>query len=703
MAEAMLDAALWYARHGLAVFPLAEGTKIPCIQGGFTQATTDEEQIRLFWSTRPNCNIGIATGGMSNGLVVVDVDLDNDKGEDGYIALRAWEAEHGELPEGACATTPRGGMHLYFTSDEPFGCSVNHDMGIDVRSDGGFVVAPPSMRDDGGRYEWDMHIEDYGIPQADANVKAFLRKVQEGHTGSAERFELPDRIRDGERNDTLYRYACSMQAHSVPDEMIVASVIGVNRTLCDHPIDDAECEKLVRSALSKKKGPSDEARAMRRNVYRMLDCNDRGAPYQTITNCMTVLMNDTRLVGRFGYNTVAYTKTIETPVPWDVQEGTRQITDVDYSQFAAYLEREYGLHSKQKAIDAIANVCSQNRYNPIAEWLETLKWDGTPRTRGLLPMFLGSQESDYNTEAIELFMRGAIARALKPGTKFDHMIVLVGKQGIGKSTFLRRLAHQSAWFNDNFNTIEGDNAVEKLRGMWMVEMAELLSVKKAKEVEAVKSFVTSTVDTIRPKYARETEQRPRVCVFAGTTNDMDFLSDPTGNRRFIPIHCDAQERQEILFDDDYQEFFDQCWAEVYARWKAGEQSLVLPRGIEKMADAMRESHTEDDPRVALIQQHLDAKMQNCGDPESVGARVCVTELLKEVLDAPDYRNPPRRLVNEIHAIMRNSVEGYMPYPKAGGKANTAYGMQRCYVIDPKSPRYAALRQIVGGTADGTAE
>lgn len=697
MAETMLDAALGYARRGLAVFPLAEGTKIPCIQGGFTQATTDEEQIRAFWSVRPMCNIGIATGGMSNGLVVIDVDLDNEKGEDGYVALKAWEAEHGDMPEGACATTPRGGMHLYFVSDEPFSCSVNHDTGIDVRADSGFVVAPPSVREDGRAYEWDLHIDDYGIPRADANVKAFVRKMQEGHVGGGDKFELPDRIMNGERNDTLFRYACSLQAHSVPDDVIIASVLGVNKSLCDSPLNDAECEKLVKSALAKKKGFSDEVKA-RKAVYRLLDCNDKGVPYQTITNCMTVLVNDVRLAGRLGYNDVAYTKTIETPVPWDTAERTRQITDVDYSQFAAYMEHEYGLHSKQKGIDAIANVCSQNHYNPIMEWLESLRWDGEPRTRGLLPLFLGCEESDYNTEVIELFMRGAIARALEPGTKFDHMIVLVGAQGIGKSTFLRKLAHNPAWFNDNFNTIEGDNAVEKLRGMWMVEMAELLSVKKAKEVEAVKSFVTSTIDTIRPKYARETEQRPRVCVFAGTTNDMDFLSDPTGNRRFIPIHCFAKERQEALFEDSAQEFIDQCWAEMYARWKAGEQSLVLPGHIERMADKMREQHTEDDPRVALIQQHLDAKMQSCDDPGSVGARVCVTEVLKEVLDAPDYRNPPRRLVNEIHAIMRNSIDGYMPYGKAGGKAMTAYGMQRCYVIDPESPRYAQLRHDVGGTA-----
>ena len=695
MAETkMLDAALAYAARGLAVFPLAEGTKIPCIQGGFTQATTDEEQIRLFWTTRPNCNIGIATGGMSNGLVVIDVDLDNDKGEDGYITLKSWENEHGELPEGACATTPRGGMHLYFISDEPFACSVNKKLGVDVRAEGGFVVAPPSVREDGRTYDWDLHFEDYGIPRADDNTKAFINKVQEGKLNNEKKFELPDRIRNGERNDTLFRYACSLQAHSVPDDVITASVMGVNKSLCDNPVSDAECEKIVNSALSKNKGLSDEAKALKRTVYRMLDCNDKGAPYQTITNCMTVLANDPLLVGRFAYNTIAYTKTIETPVPWDTEKGTRQIKDVDYSQFAAYLEKEYGLHSKAKAIDAVANICSQNRFNPIVEFLEGLKWDGTPRTRGLLPLFLGAAETDYNTEVIELFMRGAIARALQPGTKFDHMIVLVGKQGIGKSTFLRRLAHQSAWFNDNFNTIEGDNAVEKLRGMWMVEMAELLSVKKAKEVEAVKSFVTSTVDTIRPKYARETEQRPRVCVFAGTTNDMDFLSDPTGNRRFIPIHCDATERQEILFDDSCQEFFDQCWAEVYTRWKAGEQSLVLPNKIAAQADRMREQHTEDDPRIGMIREYVDGRIQNATSIESV--RICVSEILDKVLNVNDYRNPPKWLVNEIHAILRNLVPGLLPY--SGGKngnnskARTEYGVQRAYIVDVNHPHVSELRQ-----------
>ena len=701
--SALGEAALAYVQAGFAVFPLRPRSKRPMTKHGLHDWTDDPESVRKVWGAYPDANIGIVCGEPSGNIVVIDVDRDEDAGYDGADSLDEWERANGKLPETACEVTGRGGTHYFFRTDgRPLHPTVNEELHIDVRAEGSYVMAAPSVHPNGNEMYWDLDPSDYPIAEADENVYALIARVQ---GRGARRKASADGFKKGNRNVSLYQMAAGLMSQEWDDDAIIASIETFNRMASD-PLPETEVKAIVSSALKLPKGksrewyishgldPSDERFALSADVRRLLAKDKGGKPLKTITNCMTVLTNDPALRGRFGYNTIAYAKTVEGPLPWDATPGTRQVADVDYSQFAAYLERVYGLDAKVKAIDAIANVCSANRYNPIAEWLETLEWDGEPRTRGLLPLFLGCEESDYNTEAIELFMRGAIARALSPGTKFDCMIVLVGKQGIGKSEFLRKLAHKNEWFNDNFNTIEGDNAVEKLRGMWMVEMAELLSVKKAKEVEAVKSFVTSRVDTIRPKYARETEQRPRVCVFAGTTNDFDFLSDPTGNRRFIPIHCLATEPQEILFEESSHEFFDACWAEVYARWKAGERGLVLPRRMEVLADAMRESHTEDDPRVALIQQHLDAKMQRAVDPDGVSARVCVTEILKEVLDVPDYRNPPRRLINEIHSIMRNSVEGYMPYPKAGGKANTAYGMQRCYVIDVNSPRYAALRQVV---------
>ena len=673
-------AALDYAKRGLAVFPLAERDKVPCIAGGFKNATTDPEQIAAFWKHRPNANIGIATGGMSGGLVVIDCDYDEARGEDGMRTVRSFEAANGEFPDSACVSTPRGGEHLYFLTDEPFDCSVNSDEGVDIRADGGYVVAPPSIHPNGGMYEWDMDIDDYGIQKADASVLAFIRKLQGEKKGR--HFVMPETIGKGERNDTIFKLACSMQSKGEQDEMIYAYCIATNNVKCKPPLSNAEVEKIVEQALRYQKGEG--SRRIPGNVGQvstMLRVNDKGNPYQTISNCETVLANDIRLAGRFAYNTMAYSRTVECPLPWDASTGVRPIADSDYASLTAYLEREYLLTSKDKAIDAVLITCNANRYNPVTAWLSSLKWDGESRIPYLLPTYLGCDMNDYNISAIKLWMRGAIARAFHPGIKFDTMLVLKGEQGIGKSEFLRKMAHEPSWFNDNFNTVEGDNAAEKLRGMWIVEIAELLAVKNAKEVEGVKAFITSREDKYRPKYARETEARPRVCVFAGSTNSDSFLTDPTGNRRFLIVECHQSAIQKSVVKDEHaQEFIDQCWAEAMAAWDAGERDLTLPDEHLAAADALRERFTEDDTRVGVIQAYLDGVASD--GRRGAAARVCVREIIDNALQLDrDGGNPPRKLVNEIHAIMANRIDGWMAYPaNKDAKARCgSYGVQRCYV------------------------
>lgn len=662
-------------RYGLSAFPLAERSKVPAVEGGRNSATKDAGRLRDFAKSRPDCNYGIATGSDAGNLFVIDCDVDDLKGEDGIATLRAWEASHGEFPEGPVATTPRGGMHLYFWADRPVSCSTNPELGVDVRGDGGYVVGPGSALDN-GEYAWDLDIEDYAIPHADANVYAFLEHVQRGKQGGMRKFELPEQIGPGERNDTLYRYACSLRASISDEKLLAASVTGVNIALCRPPLPQSEVDKIVASACSHEQGKS-KAVAERSAVGKMLARNGRGVPLRTIDNCMTIVNNDTRLAGRFGYDLMAYTRTVKLPLPWDGGEGVRPIQDVDYSQLAAYIERMYYISSKGAATDAVANVCYENRHNPVVEWLDSLRWDGADRIPDLLPVFLGADRTEYNTEVMRLFMRGACARIGDPGCKFDVMMVLVGPQGIGKSEFLRKMAHNPEWFNDNFNTIEGDAAVEKLRGMWICEMAELLAAKRTQDVEAVKAFVTSRVDTIRPKYAKETEQRPRCCVFAGTTNDMQFLSDPTGNRRFLPVRCRARQVSPALYDEGAQAFIDMCWAQAWSEWKGGERDLRLPDRLLDEAENVRAEYTEDDPRVGMVQEYLDGLLETAPRDH---LRVCATEVLERALDVKDAKNAPKKLVKEVHQILAQRVSGWKRYDgNASGKMRTNYGVQVCYV------------------------
>lgn len=674
---AMVDEALAYASRGWRVFPLVERDKVPAVKEGLKAADTDPEWIAAAWGQRPECNIGIATG---NALVVIDLDVDNDAGKDGVATLREWEREHGELPETCTVVTGRGGMHLYYAVAEPIGCSVNRDAGVDVRGDGGYVVAPPSVHPDtGSTYEWEVPPDEMEPARADANVLAFI----EAHRAKPERrsrFKLPKEIGKGERNDTMMRYAASLQAQGYDDVYIISAVETANKHYCKPPLSASEVEGIVDSVTGRyEKGSRIIERGEPTATSLMLNSN--GHPLQTIENCSRVLATDTALAGRFFYDERAYTRMVDGPLPWDRSAGTRPVEDADYCGLAAYMERVYGLTSKQKCTDAVMLVCHQNRRNLVAEWLDSLEWDGEEHIAYLLPMFLGCDPSDYNMAVMRLFMLGAVARAYEPGTKFDYMPVLIGAQGIGKSVFLRRLGHRDAWYCDNMNTVDGDAAAEKLRGMWIVEMAELLAVKKQKDVEAIKAFITSMTDTIRPKYARETEQRPRACVFAGTTNNPQFLTDSTGNRRFLPVDCGRNERAASLFDDNVEEVFDAAWAQAAHIWKTERSRLVLDDRIQAYAIEKQEQYLEDDPRIGLIQAYLDER-RRCwemdGSPDSPDFRVCVKEIMDEVLP----REPQTRfLINEINQMMSSKIDGWEQFSgNPTGKAKTAaYGVQRCYV------------------------
>ena len=331
-------------------------------------------------------------------------------------------------------------------------------------------------------------------------------------------------------------------------------------------------------------------------------------------------------------------------------------------------------------MEALNIVVNRNPYNPVREMLENLykKWDGnTGHIENLLPDYLGVEKSEYTTECMKLFMLGAISRAYKPGCKFDYMPVFVGKQGIGKSTFLRLLSMNNSWYNDNFNTVEGDKAPEKLRGMWMVELAELLATKKAKEVESIKAFLTSTVDTYRPPYGRRTEQRPRVCVFAGTTNNDHFLTDRTGNRRFLPIVTRKDHVKKSMFQnrEDVMKDFEQAWGEAMYLFKEASENptLVLPKKLQGYVETMQEVFMEEDVRVGIIQEWLDHTKEE---------RICVAMLYQKALGNEDSK-PNRMESNDLHSIMLNLIKGWHWLDNAnGGRAKCGgYGTQVCYERD----------------------
>lgn len=270
--DTMLNAALEYAEHGLAVFPLESQGKKPATEHGLKDASTDAEHVREMFEKHPFSNIGMACGAQSGGIIVVDIDVDDEQGKNGHDSLRKWEHEHGALPDTAMTLTGRGGNHYLYRSTGATRSRIACKEGIDIRADGGYIVLPPSIHPNGSQYEWEYELSDYGIVDANQSVIDLMNEGVEPGT----EFKVPEKIPSGERNGTLYKLACSMQARGNGDEAIMAAVEAENRSRCDPPLDDDEVRGVVASALTKPKGTA----PYKGDVY---DDKSETAPLETYT------------------------------------------------------------------------------------------------------------------------------------------------------------------------------------------------------------------------------------------------------------------------------------------------------------------------------------------------------------------------------------------------------------------------------------
>ena len=243
--------AIEYARKGLAVFPLCERDKRPATRNGFKDATTDLKQIEEWWSSNANYNIGIATGSASGGLIVVDIDQDSEKGKDGLSSITAWMKEHGKVNTTAEVNTGRGGLHLYYKSNQIFNNRTNLLKNVDVRANGGYIVAPPSIHPNGKPYTWNQkgYGWEYGIQQAGQTVIDLLN-YNSNQTQQSFKVE-GDVIPDGMRTDTLFKLTCSLIDKGLSENAIRASVRAENDSRCNPPLTDKELEQNVFTAFKR--------------------------------------------------------------------------------------------------------------------------------------------------------------------------------------------------------------------------------------------------------------------------------------------------------------------------------------------------------------------------------------------------------------------------------------------------------------------
>ncbi len=430
-----------------------------------------------------------------------------------------------------------------------------------------------------------------------------------------------------------------------------------------------------------------------------LQIDDKGFYTVTIDNVVLVLNNDPYLKGKIAYNEFSNRIMMRENLPWHKLENICEgdpWEDSDDASLRHYIEKVYGINHLQRVGDALAIVATRNKYHPIREYLEKIDWDGVPRVDTLFIDYLGAEDCDYVRKVTRKELVAAVGRVFHPGIKFDYMLVLVGKQGIGKSHILNLLGQN--WYSDSLNTVQGKEAYEQLQDAWIIEMAELSATKNA-ESEAVKHFISKRADSYRMAYGRNVKKIQRQCVFFGTTNNDEFLKDRTGNRKVWPVKVGVQEITKSIWKDMNQEIIDQIWAEAASLWKQGE-SQFLNEEEENTASQIQKQHTEESSKTGMIIGYLDMLLPDNWSKMDLGARrhfihggdfedslegvvkrdkVCVMEIWMELLYG-ETRYMTYAQKNEIRDVLRNA-EGWKQYTTGEGKLSfgNLYGNQRAFV------------------------
>jgi predicted P-loop ATPase len=290
-----------------------------------------------------------------------------------------------------------------------------------------------------------------------------------------------------------------------------------------------------------------------------LDQTEKGSYKSNIKNVIEIIRNDESLgPDLIKRDLFALRDFYERAAPWGGVAGAA-MTDDDVAKMKNWFSRHYGFEPNTGVLEAaIVVVATDNQFDPVVDWIRSLPpWDEVPRLdTWLVKHFNAEGGLEYLSQVFRKWVCAMVLRIIKPGAKFDWMPIFEGGQGVGKSSFGRLLVGDK-YFLDWLPDLNNKDSALSLQGIWAVEMGELTQFRK-NELEAVKAYITRTVDKFRPPHGRKNIEVPRRCVFFGTTNHDTYLRDETGNRRFKPVKV-GKLNFDQLKEDRLQLFAEALW------------------------------------------------------------------------------------------------------------------------------------------------
>jgi predicted P-loop ATPase len=603
----ILESALWYARErGWYVFPTHGIVNSNCTCGrglachapgkhprtahGYSDASIDPRQIEEWFRKWPDSGIGIATG--LSDLVVVDIDPRN-RGDQTLSTLPP-------IPPTPRVLTGGGGWHYYLKKPPggkfPSGVLAQ---GIDLKSDGGYVLAPPSIHIQ-GQYRSDPDFPLDGIDPAplpdwiadrrsqQPSFEKSKSRVSDGLLGAA--FAEAGMLGRALGTDKAAAQ-CPWEAEHTSGKRFDSSTIiyapNADQKLgcfwCSH----SHCsERTPRQCFNQL--PSESvARAKKRLGFddnyipaeqeqptsfptaewaNSLAFDEKGKLVKDPGNVSLLLANADAWSGCLAYdefrNNVIWIREPEV-VDGILTPGSGEFHENDVTYIRHKLRLDHHVSFPKDAVfDAVVPAAKRNPFHPVRAFISSLEWDNIPRVDRWLATYLGAKDTPYTRLVSKWFLIGCIARVFDPGCKSDCMMILEGPQGTGKSTALRILGGQ--WFSDTPIDIGNKDAFLAMRGYWIIEFPELDSFDRSAASRA-KAFLSSPIDIYREPYGRTTKEWPRQCIFAGTVNHYEYLQDESGARRFLPVECGK------IKTDDLRRDREQLLAEALHMFQSGQK------------------------------------------------------------------------------------------------------------------------------------
>ena len=618
----LLQAAELYIRHGLRIIPLPPRQKKAAMKLWLERATLDVQEyaewLRNGYLYEPNENKSLPTGGIGivtgRGIFVLDVDVN--KG--GFETLAALEEKYGAVPVTPHQITGSGGRHYFFRCAGHCRNRTGFQPGLDIRGDGGFVVAAPSIHPRTGReYQW---AEGYGldgllIADAPSWLQDLLNdrtqeNISDNRTATRGTAAL---IPEGMRNQTLTSIAGTMRQRGLGEEPILAALLAHNRNVCSPPLEEREVRQIAASISRYPAGSTVSALPSRATLEekaqlaaidldegyiemmdkhvghagqqdelaRKSEANENYAPFIEDIPIIIPEYPDLTAKGKIKptlRNVRTLIDHLEIKLTYDEIKKDTTISHRGQTPYSLDNSKEASLGALiSKMVQGgipvehlgqyLCEIADRNRINPVMEWITSKSWDRIRRVKDLCQTVTPEPYygACFKNILIHKWLLSAVAAAchdprIAPSSS-RGVLVFIGKQGIGKTRWFRGLVPQQ-WVRDGV-MLDPSNKDSVMGAIcyWIVELGEMDSTFR-RDIGRLKAFLTKEQDQLRLPYAKRESQFPRRTVFCASVNEPEFLVDRTGNDRFwtIPV---------LTVDYDHGIDMQQVFAEIYEEWKNG--------------------------------------------------------------------------------------------------------------------------------------